>query len=124
VRILGKLPVAIGMAVGWLVALAVAASAQVQINPTNTPVRNKSGLGPLFGPVSLASVLLVVSLIAVVGMVVAYMRYAPRFARDEAQLKVVRADRVRPSQELPRRAADGSQTLATVVAPPSVPAVW
>ncbi len=54
-------------------------------------------------------------------IVVSYMRYAPRFSRDEEQLKVVRADRVRLGQELPRRAVDISQAVPVVVAPPAVP---
>src|SRR4029078_5799628 len=54
-------------------------------------------------------------------LIVMYMRYAPRFAKDEEGLKVVRADRVRPGHALPRRDVDISQARPVVVAPPAVP---
>jgi hypothetical protein len=54
-------------------------------------------------------------------LTIQYMRYAPRFAKDEEGLKVVRADRVRIGQELPRRNVDLSQAAPVVVAPPAVP---
>jgi 2-oxoglutarate dehydrogenase E2 component (dihydrolipoamide succinyltransferase) len=97
------------------------ASAQNLIVPSATPVQNKSGLGPLGAHVSLAVLLGLLGLVVVVALLVGYMRRAPRFARDEDNLKVVRADRVLPGMEAPRRAVDISQAAPVVVAPPAVP---
>jgi hypothetical protein len=58
----------------------------------------------------------------VIFLTIQYMRYAPRFSKDEEGLKVVRADRVRIGQELPRRTVDLSQAAPVVVPPPAVPA--
>jgi len=54
-------------------------------------------------------------------LVAAYIRYAPRFSTDESTLKVVRADRVRPGEELPRRTVDIKAAAPMVVAPPPLP---
>ena len=62
------------------------------------------------------------ALFLVVFLTIQYMRYAPRFSKDEEGLKLVRADRVRLGQELPRRNVDLSQAAPVVVAPPAVPA--
>ncbi len=97
------------------------ASAQNLIVPSATPVQNKSGLGPLGAHVSLAVLLGLLGLVVVVALLVGYMRRAPRFARDEDNLKVVRADRVLPGMEAPRRAVDISQAAPVIVAPPAVP---
>ena len=100
---------------------AQAAVAQVINSPTFTPVINKSATGPL-GPLpSLAALMFGLSALIMVLLILAYMRYAPRFSRDEENLKVVRADRVRMGQELPRRSVDVSQAVPVVVAPPALP---
>ena len=96
------------------------ASAQVSIDPSTTPAENKSPLGPL-GPLpSLAAIFAMVGVVVVAIIVFRYMRYAPRFARDE-ETKVVRADRVQIGQELPRRNVDISKAAPVVVAPPPIP---
>ena len=69
----------------------------------------------------MAQLLAVLGVGVVLFLVVMYMRYAPRFAKDEDGLKVVRADRVRLGEELPRRSVDISQAAPLVVAPPAVP---
>jgi hypothetical protein len=68
-----------------------------------------------------AQLLMLLGLVTVVMMVIGYMRFAPRFAKDEESIKVVRADRVVVGQELPRRNVDLSQAAPVVVAPPAVP---
>jgi hypothetical protein len=65
--------------------------------------------------------LTLMGVVTVLFLIVMYMRYAPRFAKDEEGLKVVRADRVRLGQALPRRDVDISQAAPLVVAPPAVP---
>jgi hypothetical protein len=96
------------------------ATAQVVIDPTSTPVLNKSATGPL-GPLpSIAALMFALGAGILIMLVISYMRFAPRFSRDE-DVKVVRADRVHLGQELPRRAVDISQASQVVVAPPPVP---
>lgn len=95
---------------------AVAALAQTPVDPSTTPTENTGGwvftMAQLMGVLGVAVVLF---------LIVMYMRYAPRFAKDEAGLKVVRADRVRPGMDLPRRNVDISQAAPIVVAPPAMP---
>ena len=108
-----------------LTAGAQAASAQVMITPSVTPVENPAASGPItpFGiHTSLAVLLGILGVVVVVVMVVLYLRYAPRFAKDEESLKVVRADRVRIGEELPRRNVDLTQAAPVLVAPPAIPA--
>jgi hypothetical protein len=93
-----------------------AAIAQTPIDPSTTPTENTGGW--VF---TMAQLLAVLGVGVVIFLVVMYMRYAPRFAKDEESLRVVRADRVRPGQALPRRDVDISQAAPVVVAPPAVP---
>ena len=65
------------------------AQAQVRVEPTATPVRNDGGW--VF---QAAQLLALLGIVTVVMIVIGYMRFAPRFAKDEESLKVVRADRV------------------------------
>jgi hypothetical protein len=92
------------------------AQAQVRVEPTATPVRNDGGW--VF---QAAQLLALLGIVTVVMIVIGYMRFAPRFAKDEESIKVVRADRVVVGQELPRRNVDLSQAVPVVVAPPAVP---
>jgi hypothetical protein len=106
--------------VGALTVILATAStvfAQTSIDPTVTPVRNTGGwvywLSWLSG---VGAVILLVVLVA------AYMRYAPRFAKDEESARVVHADRVLPGREAPRRTVDLTQAVPIVVQPPAIPA--
>ncbi len=92
------------------------AIAQTPVDPSTTPVENNGGW--VF---TMAQLLAVLGIAIVLFLIVMYMRYAPRFAKDEEGLRVVRADRVRPGQALPRRDVDISQAAPVVVAPPAVP---
>ena len=93
--------------VGSVVSLAVpatAALAQTPVDPSATPLKNESATAPItpFGiHVSFATLLLLLGLAMVLFLTIMYMRYAPRFSKDEESLKVVRADRVVVGQELP-----------------------
>jgi hypothetical protein len=105
----------------YVLVTARAATAQVSLDPTATPKINESATGPL-GPLpSIAALMFGLGVVVLILMIVAYMRFAPRFTRDEERFNVVRADRVRVGQELPRRAVDVSQAVPVVVAPPAVP---
>ena len=104
-----------GAAVTVMYAAGVA-QAQVKIQPTATPVENNGGW--VF---QAAQLLALLGVVTVVFIVIGYMRFAPRFAKDEESMKVVRADRVVVGQELPRRRVDLSQAVPVVVAPPAVP---
>ena len=99
-----------------IVSTVATAAAQTPVDPSTTPVENNGGW--VF---SMAQLLTLLGVATVLFLIVMYMRYAPRFAKDEEGLKVVRADRVRPGQALPRRDVDISQAAPVVVAPPAVP---
>ncbi len=95
---------------------ATAAIAQVSVDPSVTPEINTGGWIK-----GLAVLLGVLGLVVILMLVAAYVRYAPRFSTDESTLKVVRADRVRPGEELPRRTVDIKAATPVVVAPPPLP---
>jgi hypothetical protein len=122
---LGRSLVVLTGFVAALAAGAQGASAQTMITPSVTPVENAAASGPItpFGiHTSLAVILGLLGVVVVVVIVVLYLRYAPRFAKDEESLKVVRADRVRIGEELPRRNVDLTQAAPVLVAPPAIPA--
>ncbi len=123
-RLRKSLVVATGAALMQMI-LTAPASAQIQIDPSATPAQNDSPLGPIHPlgiPISIAGLMAIGALVIAIILVLLYMRYAPRFAKDEESLKVVRADRVVIGQELPRRNVDLSQAAPVLVAPPAVPA--
>ena len=95
---------------------ATAALAQTPVDPSVTPEINTGGwvhgMAILFGAIGHLVLLMLVA---------AYIRFAPRFSTDESTLKVVRADRVRPGEELPRRTVDIKAAAPMVVAPPPLP---
>lgn len=94
---------------------ATGAAAQTHIVPTITPVRTDGGWIYWLAFLSLGlGLLLLLFLIAL------YMRFAPRFSKDEDQSKVVRADRIVPGREAPRRLVDVSQAVPVVAQPPAV----
>jgi uncharacterized membrane protein len=100
----------------WLVIGAQATLAQSKIDPTTTPEKNTGGW--VYG---MAVLIALLALGLVIFLVAMYMRFAPRFAKDE-DTKAVHADRVMPGLEPPRRAVDLSQAVPIVVQPPAVPA--
>lgn len=91
-------------------------SAQVIIDPAVSSERNDGGW--IYW---IAIALTALGLLIIIRMTIKYMRYAPRFSKEEENLKVVRADRVQLGRELPRRNVDLSQAAPLVVAPPAMP---
>jgi cytoskeletal protein RodZ len=92
------------------------AVAQVSVDPTVTPELNTGGW--VHG---MAILLGILGLIVILLVVVAFVRFAPRFSTDDTTFKIVRADRVRPGEELPRRTVDIKEAAPVVVAPPPLP---
>ena len=98
-----------------LVASAGAAFAQSHIPQTGSPERVDGGWIYWLAFLSLA-----LALVLIIFLIAAYMRYAPRFAKDEDEARVVHADRVVPGREAPRRMVDVTQAVPLVVQPPPV----
>ena len=102
-------------AVAMVAASGTAASAQSHIVPTVTPSLTNGGWIYWLAFLSLG-----LGLLMLVVLVALYMRFAPRFSKDEDQAKVVRADRVVPGREAPRRLVDVTQAVPVVAQPPAV----
>jgi uncharacterized membrane protein len=92
-----------------------AAFAQTHIVPTVTPVRTDGGWIYWLAFLSLG-----LGLLLLLFLIAAYMRFAPRFSKDEDQARVVRADRVLPGRDAPRRLVDVTQAVPVVAQPPAV----
>ncbi len=71
-------------------------SAQVIVDPAVASERNDGGW--IYW---IAIALGALGLVVIIRIIVKYMRYAPRFSKDEENLKIVRADRVHIGRELP-----------------------
>lgn len=104
-----------GGALAVLVGTASSAFAQTHIAPTTAPERVDGGWIYWLAFLSLA-----LALVLVIFLIAAYMRYAPRFAKDEDEARVVHADRVQPGREAPRRMVDVTQAVPMIVQPPPV----
>jgi hypothetical protein len=102
-------------AVALVASSGTAASAQSHIVPTITPSLTNGGWIYWLAFLSLGlGLLLLIFLIAL------YMRFAPRFSKDEDQAKAVRADRIVPGRDAPRRLVDVTQAVPVVAQPPAV----
>jgi hypothetical protein len=110
-----RLVASLGCSLALLGVSASSALAQTHIPPTGEPERVDGGW--IYW---LAFLCLALALLLVVFLIAAYMRYAPRFAKDEDGARVVRADRVMPGREAPRRMVDVTQAVPMVVQPPPV----
>jgi hypothetical protein len=104
-----------GGAVSFLFLSASSAWAQSKLIPTVTPVRTDGGWIYWLGWLSMALAGLVFLL-----LITLYMRRAPRFSKDEDEARVVRAERVLPGREPPRRLVDVTQAVPVVAQPPAV----
>jgi pyruvate/2-oxoglutarate dehydrogenase complex dihydrolipoamide acyltransferase (E2) component len=102
-------------AVALVAGSGTAALAQTHIVPTITPVRTDGGWIYWLAFLSLG-----LGLLLLIILIAAYMRFAPRFSKDEDQARVVRADRVVPGREAPRRLVDVTQAVPVVAQPPAV----
>ena len=114
-------------AVVALVLSAPRAAAQVIVSPNAEPVRNDGGW--IYW---IAIALVALGLIVAAAIILRYMRYAPRFAREEGGPRAVKAPRIQPGREAPRRPVNITGAPAVVPAPavavaapasPSAPAV-
>jgi hypothetical protein len=117
-KTLRSLAVVTASSVALLMVTAGSALAQSSIVPSVTPEVNNGGW--VYRYLAIPLTLLAVVIVAIV--VLSYLRFAPRFARDEESARVVHADRVLPGREAPRRAVDLSQAVPIVVQPPAIPA--
>jgi len=105
----------LGGSLALLLGAAGSASAQTDIAPTTVPERVDGGWIYWLAFLSLA-----LALLLVIFLIAAYMRYAPRFAKDEDEARVVHADRVQPGKAAPRRMVDVTQAVPVIVQPPPV----
>lgn len=87
--------------------------AQVSFSPNASPTLNSGGW--VYGA---AVLLTAVGVIIVAAVVFGYMRFAPRFQREETGPRSVRAPRLQPGREAPRRPVNITGT--PVVVPPPV----
>ncbi len=110
-----RLAAAVAGAVALSIGSTVPAFAQSRIITTVTPERTDGGWIYWLAFLSLA-----LAGLLTVFLIVAYMRYAPRFNKDEDGAKVVRADRIVPGRDAPRRMVDVTQAVPMVAQPPPV----
>ncbi len=103
----------LGTATALVVAAGSSALAQVLPSPNETPTPNNGGWVYL-AAIALTALGVLIALLVVFG----YLRFAPRFQREEVE--TVRAPRIRPGKEAPRRPV--TITGAPVVVPAPVPA--
>jgi hypothetical protein len=86
--------------------------AQLSFSPNATPTLNSGGW--VYG----AAVLLTIAgMLIVLALVFGYMRFAPRFRRDEGAPRSVRAPRLQPGRDAPRRAVNITGAPIVVPAP-------
>jgi hypothetical protein len=86
--------------------------AQLSFSPNATPTLNSGGW--VYGA---AVLLTVVGVLIVLALLFGYMRFAPRFQRDEGAPRSVRAPRLQPGREAPRRPVNITGTPVVVPAP-------
>jgi hypothetical protein len=86
--------------------------AQVSFSPNATPSVNTGGW--VFGA---AWLLAIVGALFLVIVVLGYMRFAPRFQRDEGAPRSMRAPRLQPGRDAPRRPVNITATPIMVPAP-------
>src|SRR5215217_2591250 len=86
--------------------------AQLSFSPNASPTLNTGGW--VYGA---AVLLAVIGAIVVLLIVFGYMRFAPRFRRDEGAPRSVRAPRQQRGRQTPRRAVNVTGSPAVVPAP-------
>jgi hypothetical protein len=113
---IARLTIAVVATGAVLVALAGSATAQVQVSPNASPTKNDGGW-IYWIAIALAVVGVLVALLIVFG----YMRFAPRFQRDEQGRKTVKAPRLQPGEDAPRRPVNITGAPVVVPAPAAAP---
>ncbi len=86
--------------------------AQVSISPNASPTLNDGGW-----VYNAAILLTVVGVLISIAIVAGYMRFAPRFQREEGAARTVRAPQPRPGREAPRRPVNVTGVPVLVPAP-------
>jgi hypothetical protein len=86
--------------------------AQLSFSPNASPTLNSGGW--VYGAAVLLAAL---GFLIVAALVFGYMRFAPRFRRDEGAPRSVRAPRLQPGREAPRRAVNITGAPVVVPAP-------
>jgi hypothetical protein len=99
-------------ALSAVVSSAPDAAAQVIVSPNAEPVRNDGGW--IYW---VAIALVALGVIVTIGIVLRYMRNAPRWQREEGGPRVVKAPRIQPGREAPRRSVNITGAPAVVPAP-------
>jgi hypothetical protein len=107
-----KLVVAVATTVAVLVTSASAATAQIIVNPTDQPERNDGGW--IYW---IAIAMVVLGVLIAISIVIRYLRYSPRFQREAGMSHTVRAPRIRPGREAPRRPVNITGAPVVVPAP-------
>ena len=93
-----RLFVFVSIAPSAVVASAPNAAAQVIVSPNAEPVRNDGGW--IYW---VAIALVALGVIVTIGIILRYMRNAPRWQREEGGPRVVKAPRIQPGREAPLR---------------------
>lgn len=86
--------------------------AQISPNPTVTPTLNTGGW--VYGA---AWLLFVIGAVIALAVILLYLRYASRFQREEGPPRTVRAPRLQPGRDAPRRPVRITGTPVVVPAP-------
>ena len=102
----------VSIAPSAVVASAPNAAAQVIVSPNAEPVRNDGGW--IYW---VAIALVALGVIVTIGIILRYMRNAPRWQREEGGPRVVKAPRIQPGREAPRRSVNITGAPAVVPAP-------
>ncbi|MGQ0669101.1 MAG: hypothetical protein ACT4PO_05445 [Actinomycetota bacterium] len=114
VRSLVRLLVVAVASATLLLASASAAIAQLPIDPTSPPVRNDGGW-----VYQMAIAVFAIGALITFLILLGYMRFAPRFQREE-EPKTVRAEPILPGREPPRRPVNITSAPIVVPAPVAV----
>ena len=109
---LSRLLAVLGAASSVIVVGATTAAAQVIVSPNAEPTRNDGGW-----VYWIAIALFVLGVLVMLSIVFGYMRYAPRFRRDEGAPRTVKAPRIQPGREAPRRPVNITGAPVVVPAP-------
>ena len=107
-----KLLATVATAVSVLVVGVSGAAAQVIVSPNAEPERNDGGW--IYW---IAIALVVLGVVLALSIVLRYVRYAPRFQREESGPKTVKAPRIQPGREAPRRPVNITGAPVVVPAP-------
>jgi hypothetical protein len=107
-----KLLAAVATVASVIVVGASGATAQVIVSPNAEPERNDGGW--IYW---IAIALVVLGVVLALSIVLRYVRYAPRFQREESGPKSVKAPRIQPGREAPRRPVNITGAPVVVPAP-------